>query len=172
MGCYSLNKGINGACDTSMGGITKVLLTEFNEALFTLNSGATEVESVLSAATFYEFNFRKGTGSMTSTLNVDDANYSNYVGTDLVMSFGKMETAKRVAIQALAQSELAGIVKDANGKYWALGVTEPLTSSAGEGATGQARGDSNHYSVTLHVDEAQYPYEVPATVVAGITPAQ
>ena len=98
MGCYSLNKGINGACDTSMGGITKVLLTEFNEALFTLNSGATEVESVSSGATFYEFNFRKGTGSMTSTLNVDDANYSNYVGTDLVMSFGKMETNKRVAV--------------------------------------------------------------------------
>lgn len=171
MACFSLNKGISGACDTSMGGITKVLLTEYSDALYTLNSAGTEVSAVSSGATWYEFTFRKGSSSMTSTLNVDDANGINYVSTELQMQFGKMETSKRVAVAALAKSELAGIVKDSNGKYWALGLSEAVTASAGEGATGAARGDSNHYSITLLDNHDTYPLEVQSEVVAGITPA-
>ena len=172
MACFSLASGINGACDTSMGGITEVYLTEFADDIFTVTSGGTEVTGVKSGASFYKFNFRKGSSSMTSTLTIDDANGINYVSTELSMTFGKMETAKRVAISALATSELAGIVKDCNGKYWALGLSEAVTASAGEGATGAARGDSNHYSITLVDNHTTFPMEVQASVISGLEIAQ
>ena len=66
-----------------------------------------------------------------------------------------------VAIVAgLAAGEVVAVVKDANGAYWALGMDEPATASAGEGATGTARGDGNHYSITLLDNSVTFPYEV------------
>lgn len=170
MACFSLASGINGACDTSMGGIIEVYLTEFADDIFTVTTN--EVTAIKEGTSFYKFNFRKGSSSMTSTLTIDDANGINYVSTELSMTFGKMETAKRVAISALATSELAGIVKDCNGKYWALGLSEAVTASAGEGATGAARGDSNHYSITLVDNHTTFPMEVQASVISGLEIAQ
>ena len=59
-----------------------------------------------------------------------------------------------------AAGEVVAVVKDANGKYWALGKDEPVTASAGEGVTGTARGDGNHYSITLLDNATTFPYEV------------
>lgn len=170
MACFSLASGINGACDTSMGGIVEVYLAEYASDIFTVTTN--EVTAIKESTSFYKFNFRKGSSSMTSTLTIDDANGINYVSTELSMTFGKMETSKRVAISALATSELAGIVKDCNGKYWALGLSEAVTASAGEGATGAARGDSNHYSITLVDNHTTFPMEVQASVISGLQIAQ
>lgn len=164
-----LKGGINGMCDTSMGGIVEVAITNWAENLFTYNATEAKVGTVTasqeggqcdSSTDWYKFTFRKGTGTMTSTLNVDDANGVTYVSTELALQFAKMETAKRVEIMSLVQAPVAIVVKDANGKYWALGYNEPVTVSAGEGATGQARGDSNHYSITLLDNSLEMPYEV------------
>ena len=97
---------------------------------------------------------------MTSTLNVDPANGVNYVSTDLVLVFNRMETLKRIEVAALALGDLAVIVKDSNGLYWYLGKDEPVVSTAGSGETGTARGDGNKYSVTLQDTSATYPYEI------------
>lgn len=157
--CATINAGINGRCDTSMGGIVEVAIANYAASNFSGATDATELTAD-SGATWYKYSFRRGTSQMTSTLTIDDANGVNYVATELVMQFGKMETAKRVAISALSQSELSVVVKDCNGKYWALGETEPVLASAGEGATGAARGDSNHYSITLQDNNVTFPKEV------------
>ena len=105
---------------------------------------------------------------MTSTLNVDPANGVNYVSTDLVLLFTRMETTKRIEMAALAVNELAVIVKDANGKYWYLGYDEPVAASAGDGQTGTARGDGNRYSITLQDTSTSWPYEVDGSIIAGL----
>lgn len=172
MACSStLNSGINGRCDTSMGGIVEVAIANYATGIFTLRGAeetTTDVTEAISAEAdastattkWYKFQFRKGTSQMSSTLTIDDANGINYVSTELQMLFGRMDTEKRISIGALAQSELVAVVKDCNGKYWALGVVEPITASAGEGMTGQARGDSNHYSITLTDDCPVFPLPV------------
>ena len=79
-----------------------------------------------------------------------------------------METQKRVEITALALGDLVCIVKDANGKYWYLGKDEPVNASAGDGQTGTARGDANRYTITLHDESREMPYEVDASIVDAL----
>lgn len=173
MACSCSNQTIAGLCkdcEGSLGGIVSVYLADWKEGIFTVASGA--VSTVDSATTFYEYQFRKNTGSMTSTLNIDPANGVNFVQTDLVMLFSRMETKKRIEMAALSVGQLAGIVKDANGKYYALGVSEPLEASAGDGQTGTARTDGNRYSITLTDNQETFPPLIPDDVMATVTIAQ
>jgi hypothetical protein len=156
-------------CDASRGGIVEVYAANFGDFKPDVSAntitGFTQVDT---GASWYKYEFRKGTGSMTSTLTVDAANGVNYVATELVLQFSKMETRKRIEMAALAVGELAFIVKDANGKYWYLGMDEAVTASAGSGQTGQAIGDGNFYNITLLDNANSWPYEVLASVVEGL----
>ena len=117
---------------------------------------------------FKSYYFNRNTGSMTSNYTLDPATGVRYVTTDLVLQFNRMETTKRIEVTALAQNELALIVKDANGKYWLLGKDEPVMATAGEGVTGTARGDRNGYGITLQDTSLEMPYEVDAAIVAAL----
>ena len=152
-----------------MGGIveTKAINREYI-------SGITAAEGVVSEITladgepFKSYYFNRNTGSMTSNYTLDPATGVRYVTTDLVLQFNRMETAKRIEVTALAQNELALIVKDANGKYWLLGKDEPVMATAGEGVTGTARGDRNGYGITLQDTSLEMPYEVDAAIIADL----
>lgn len=173
MACSCSNQTIAGLCrdcEGSLGGIVSVYLANYQDGIFSVASGA--VSAVNSAVTFYEYQFRKNTGSMTSTLNIDPANGTNFVSTDLVMLFSRMETKKRLEMAALSVGQLAGIVKDANGKYYALGVSEPMEASAGDGQTGTARTDGNRYSITLTDNQESFPPLIPDSVMETVTIAQ
>lgn len=173
MACNCPNQTIAGLCkdcEGSLGGIVTVYLANYEENIFTITSGA--VSGVKSGVSFYEYQFRKNTGSMTSTLNIDPANGVNFVQTDLNLVFSRMETKKRIEMAALSVGQLAGIVKDANGKYYALGVSEPLEASAGDGQTGTARTDGNRYSITLTDNQESFPPLIPDSVMENVTIVQ
>lgn len=173
MACSCTNQTIAGLCkdcEGSLGGIVTVYLANYKDSIFTVTSGA--VSAVDSAVSFYEYQFRKNTGSMTSTLNIDPANGVNFVQTDLNLVFSRMETKKRIEMAALSVGQLAGIVKDANGKYYALGVSEPLEASAGDGQTGTARTDGNRYSITLTDNQESFPPLIPDSVMENVTIVQ
>lgn len=152
-----------------MGGIVEAIIANYDDV-----QGVTVADDKITAVTmastskFKRYAFRKGTGSMTSTLTTDPANGVSYVSTDLVLQFNRMETAKRVEMAALSVNELVVIVKDANGLYWYLGYDEPVTASAGDGQTGAARGDANRYTITLQDNAHTYPYEVDAKIVEDL----
>lgn len=172
MGCFSINKGINASCDTSMGGIKKVFLLN-TEVEATVSSGSTgdDMVTALSGTTTantFEFKFKKGAANMTSTLTVDAANGVNYVSTELQMTFSKMEAGKRTAIAALSIGQVKGVVVDANGNGWFLGYDEPLEASAGTGQTGAAKGDGNNYQITMTDESVTYPYPVAPSVIAEL----
>lgn len=173
MACNSIQlANIARDCEANVGGIKKVWLTNYADNMFKTStdaSGQTSVTAVTSGTTWYTYEFRKGTGSLTSNLNVDEAAGTNFIQSDLVMQFSRMETGKRTAIAALSIAEVCGIVLDCNGKYWALGFDEPVTPSAGVGQTGTARTDSNNYQITLSDFSKSYPYEVESGVVSGLT---
>lgn len=173
-----LNGGIDGRCETGMGGIIEVAISNWATNLFTKHSegenpetpGANGPVSYVTADTaggtcgtvsaWYKFTFRRNTGNMTSTLNIDDTAGVSFVQTDLQLIFGRMDQAKRLEIVSLTQAPCAIVVKDSNNNYWALGVDEPVTASAGEGVTGTNRTDSNHYSVTLTDISETFPLPV------------
>ena len=166
MACTQTLSGLAKDCLGNIGGIKAVYLANFEDvSAVTVADNKVSAITMVSSAKFKKYAFKPGTGSMTSTLNKDLAAGTNYVSTDLVLQFNRMETTKRVEMTALAQGELIAIVKDNNDVYWLLGRTEPLMASAGDGQTGTARSDGNRYTLTLQDNADTWPYEILATVI-------
>ena len=159
MNCTSYTlTGLNAGCKDSVGGVAKIWLADQSAQTWTVDASTLTIKPSSTSA-FKVYNLRKGSASMTSTLTVND-NAGNYFTTEVVMNFLKMETAKRLEVMAMLMGQTSGIVKDANGKYWAVGISNPLEGSAGTGETGTASSDANQYSVTISVDEPELPYEI------------
>ena len=161
--CNQTLAGITLDCTNSLGGIKTVYIANYGDVS---GQPVVSADGMITGITmsgntkFKPYQFRKQTGSMTSTLNVDETAGINYVSTELSLVFTKMETAKRVEMSALAIGQLAVIVEDSNGKFWYLGYDDYVSSSAGAGNTGQNKGDSNNYSLTLKDESDTYPYEI------------
>ena len=154
MGCPITLKGISLDCEYSLGGIKEVWITQYSDVKsVTVDPESNMISAIAleTSAKWYDYQFRKGTGSLTSTLTVDETAGVNYVANELSLVFTKMETAKRLEITAMSIGHLAVIVLDSNGKYWFLG-----------------KGDSNNYSITLATDSETYPFEIDSTKIDTI----
>lgn len=169
MACSQTLSGLIRDCEASVGGIASVFIANAEEvSSVTVADGKISDIKMADTKKFKSYAFRRGTGSMSSTLNVDPTSGVNYVSTELLLQFNRMEVTKRVEMAALAVNDLAVIVKDANGKYWYLGLDEPVTASAGDGQTGTARGDANRYTITLLDNSKSFPCEIDETVVESL----
>lgn len=160
MPCSQTLNGILNDCAANMGGIVEVYLANKAEVTAALSDGKVTSITMASSAKFHKYQFKPGVSSMSSNYQVNQENGTKFVQTDLQLVFNRMETSKRVEVVAMAQGEMAAIVKDANGLYWFLGMDEPIVLNAGDGLTGTARADRNGYSVTLQDNSKEMPYEV------------
>lgn len=169
MPCIQTLSGLARDCSSNMGGILEVLIANADDVTgVTLSEGIISTISMATTAKFKRYTFPKNTGSLTSTYNIDRASGVQYVSSELLLQFNRMETQKRVEITALALGDLVCIVKDANGKYWYLGKDEPVSASASDGQTGTARADANRYTITLLDESKEMPYEVDASIVDAL----
>lgn len=160
MSCTQILNGIQVDCEPSMGGLKVVYIANYSDVDdFSVNDGQIDSITMAASATFKTYEFRRNTASMTSTLNVDPTNGTS-VATDVVLSFLKQDTQKRIEISALSIGELAIIVQDANGRYWFLGKDMPVMASAGGGESGTNYTDGNRYTITLQDNSKDYPYEI------------
>lgn len=161
MACSQTLSGIAKDCLSSLGGIVEAYIAnKADVSAVTVTSDQVTAITMAGGAKFHAYQFRPGTGSLTSNYTVNNENDSRFVESDLVLVFNRMDTTKRVEVVALAQTETVAIVKDGNGKYWFLGFDEGMVLGAGDGQTGTAHGDRNGYSVTLHDVSREMPYEV------------
>lgn len=169
--CNQTLSFINLDCSHSLGGIKTVYIANYGDvtdiALDTEGNVITGL-TMASGTTFHPYQFRKQTGSMTSTLTVDETVGVNYVTTELSLVFTKMETQKRIEISALSIGQLAVIVEDSNGIFWYLGKDDYVSATAGGGQTGTAKGDGNNYTLTLKDESDTYPYEITKDAVEAV----
>lgn len=149
-------------CQATRGGIVEVLISKADGVSAATDSDDSTVTGV-TGGTWKRYEFRKNTGSMTSTFNPDDANGNN-VSTELVLQFSRMDTAKRIEMNALSLQDLVCIVTDANGTHWYLGKDVPVSATAGNGQTGTARTDGNFYTLTLTDSSVTWPYTFTGTL--------
>lgn len=160
MACTQTLTGIAVDCEHSMGGLRVVYIANYADVeSIEIVEGEVVGITMASGATFHTYSFRRNTANMTSTLSVDMTN-GNSVNTDVVLSFLKQETSKRLNISALSIGELVVIVEDANGKYWYLGKDMPVMASSGGAESGTAYTDGNRYTITLQDNSMDYPFEV------------
>lgn len=166
MSCIQILNGIQIDCEPSMGGLRVVYIANHTDVTdFTITDGQITSITMADDKKFKTYSFRRNTANMTSTLAVDPTNGTS-VSTDVVLSFLKQDTQKRIEISALSIGELVMIVQDANGRYWFLGKDMPVMASAGGAESGKAYTDGNRYTITLQDNSKDYPYEVktsPAT---------
>lgn len=166
MACNQTLSGIAKDCVSSMGGIKNAYIANHSDvASVTITDDQISAITMDGAAKFKKYAFRRGTGNFASTLNTDPAAGSNYVSTDIVLQFTRMQTAARIEMAALALGELALIVEDMNGNFWYFGYDEPVTASAGDGQTGTARADGNRYQITLQDNSLSWPYMIDPAVI-------
>lgn len=170
MSCFNLTQGIAADCATSLGGIKKVYFMS-NDVTYGLGTtvDADKVDSITGATAenTFVFNFRKNTGSMTSTVTTVEGGGS-YISTEVALQFSKMEAQKRMAINGLLKSQVKAVVVDSNGIAWALGYDEPLEATAGGGATGQNKSDLNNYNITMTDESMDFPRVLTAAALAEL----
>lgn len=162
--------GINTDCAPNMGGIKKVYIANYDDNIFTM-SAETVTGIKATGATWdgkwYEYNFRAESSNFTSTLN-KTADGGNYVSSEIVLNFARMETEKRIEMNALALNDMVVVVLDNNQKYWAFGLNRPVTSSTGTGETGTAFGDANRYSITLAATDGNFAPELVGEAISSL----
>lgn len=155
--------GLDLACERSKGGIKKIYVANYADVEeVKANDAIGEIDSIIMKgnAKFKPYSFRKETGSMTSTLNVDDKTGLNYVSTELNLVFTKLETKKRMEISSLSLGQLAVIVEDCNGVRHYLGYNNYVSVSGGTAQTGTAFGDASSYNLTLIDVSDDFPFPI------------
>lgn len=119
-----------------------------------------------------EFAFRKNTCSASSEMTIND-NGTFYWTNTLNMLFSKQDSAKRLAIQALASGDCSAIYQDGNGNYWFIGLDDPVNLSSASATTGTAVGDNNQYELAMSEEAAVMPIPLKAdqakTIIAALT---
>lgn len=169
MSCFNISKGIDKDCLASMGGIKNAWIMDDASVTYTIEDDVvTGIKGATNTNTF-QFYFKPNTSNFTSTLNVDAANGVNYVSTEIVLQFARMEAEKRAAVAALTQSETKIVVEDSNGALWAFGVSEPVMATGGTGQTGTAKADGNYYQVTLTDNNTSFPLSAAEAVKTSLT---
>lgn len=168
-------------CAPSKGGVKEIYICNFDDvtgitastAETISESGATTDGKVIaiamaSGATWHKYVMRRNTASMTSTLNFDETVGVNYVSTDVILRFNKLDTPQRIEMTALVLAETRVVVRDANDKWWLLGKDEPIVPSAGTAQTGTQKSDGSYYELTLQSSDNTWPLELSDEAIATV----
>lgn len=171
MACTQSLLGLAQSCETNLAGIKKVWITNYDDVTLADASGDTIKVSDITIAEggnkFISYAFAKQTGSLTSTVTIDEANGVRYYTNEIALQFNKMEAKKHLEVEALAAGQLAVIVLDNNGKYWYVGADSYVSATEVSGQSGQSFGDLNGYNTTMSSMEAHMPYEIVADTTGG-----
>lgn len=176
--CSSLRSlaGLTRDCCPNIGGIKTVYLAKYEDIdsvtkvadTEATNGGYITAIALKSGAKWYEYQFRKNTGSMTSTLNVNEDSGNTYITTEISLVFGRMDTAKRIEMTALTVTPVVAVVIDSNDIAWYVGFDDYAAASAGTGETGTNKEDRNAYTLTLTSENTDWPYELSDAAVEAV----
>lgn len=157
MSCLKTLTGLARACESNVPGLRVVYFANREDvSAVTFGADGITVSSITMAGTakFYKYYFAKNTGSLTITHVRSDENGNNYYTAAINLQFNKMEAAKHVEIEALAEGNLIAVAVDNNGKAHLVGYDEYLSSEGEEIATsGAGIDDRNGYTLTLTATE-------------------
>jgi len=173
--CF-INSGINLGCSDSLGGIKKVyILGGTSGATIT---GVTynvdnEVTGVTGNGTWYGFELKRNTSSLTQTISKSFEAGSLFFLQELLMVFYKYDQDKADLVYAMAKNdELKVIAIDQNDTQYLLGQENGLFISAGTLGSGLNVADRNGAEITLQGQEPEPSRVITgalATVLSGFT---
>lgn len=164
--------GINAKCDTSAGGIKRVLLAQKDDVTIG-NIDEMGVITEITLATgkhFVQWLFRKNTGNYSTSLTSDPAIGTQAITTDLNLQFTKAEATKRLEIQSAINAAAVVIIEDMYGQYILLGKDNEVSVTAVNQQSGTAISDLNGYTLTLQDVSLELPHFVDPAIISGLLP--
>ena len=166
--------GINAKCDTSAGGIKRVLLAQKDDV--TIGNvdelGVITQITMASGKHFVQWLFRKNTGNYSTSLTSDPAIGTQTVTTDLNLQFTKAEATKRLEIQSAINAAAVVIIEDMYGQYILLGLDNEVTVTQVNQQSGTAISDLNGYTLTLQDVSLELPHFVDPDIISGLLTAE
>lgn len=145
MAC-DLTKGRARICKEQLGGTTILFLFNFVKDPFTIVAGeATAINVLLTTVFQYDL---EGDGNPLTESMVGDRNTGTSVNTQTILSLiKKQDAATSLEFNLAAKNFPQAVVKDRNGVYHAIGLTEGIDFTI-EATTGSAHADFNGYTIT------------------------
>ena len=175
MACNTVTlNGINAKCDTSAGGIKRVLIAQKDDVLNIVVAEGTGIINEIEMAEgkyFVQWLFRKNTGSYTTSLTSDPAIGTQAVTTDLNLQFTKAEATKRLEIQSAINAAAVVIIEDMYGQYILLGKDNEVSVTAVNQQSGTAVTDLNGYTLTFQDVSLELPHFVDASIISSLLTA-
>lgn len=174
MACNTVTlNGINAKCDTSAGGIKRVLIAQKDDVTIgTVDENGVITEITLAEGKYFvQWLFRKNTGSYTTALTSDPAIGTQAVTTDLNLQFTKAEATKRLEIQSAINAAAVVIIEDMYGQYILLGKDNEVSVTAVNQQSGTAVTDLNGYTLTFQDTSLELPHFVDPEIIAGLLTA-
>lgn len=172
MACNTVTlNGINGRCDTSAGGIKRVLIAQKDDVTNISVDTSTGVIDTITMATgkyFVQWLFRKNTGNYTTALTSDPAIGTQAVTTDLNLQFTKAEATKRLEIQSAINAAAVVIIEDMYGQYILLGKDNEVSVTSVNQQSGTAVTDLNGYTLTFQDVSLELPHFVDPQIISGL----
>jgi hypothetical protein len=170
MSCSNLTAGFTLDCNDSQGGIEKIFIANGPVQSITETAGLITAITVAGAALvpgdFFEFATPRQTSSLTETQTPSQENGTVTYDQALTMVFNKMEATKRNQLLLMAEAtSLVVVAKDANGKYWSIGIERGAFMTSGSATSGVAYGDRNGYEVVVSGMEKSPIFEVTGAIV-------
>jgi len=165
-----LTSGFTRDCNDGVGGLEELYL--INRELmtaYTLDGSNSSLIATITAGTWFKYEIKKEVGSIVATTNVDTANGTRFSEGVIGFSINKFSATKTNELKIMILANLAVICKDNQGVYWGLGFQQYAEGTSLIANTGTAYGDRNGYDIQLMAKEPEPPFEIPSSVVAGLT---
>lgn len=143
---------IDARCDKSVGGIKAIYIANRDDIQFPLDSNTQEEITSLQIAEgkyFAKWQFRKNTGSYTSTYASDMAIGNETITTTVALQFSRAEATKRLKIQKALNSAAVVIIEDMYGQLLFLGEDNEVVITECTMQSGTQTGDLSGFNLTF-----------------------
>lgn len=143
---------IDARCDKSVGGIKAIYIANRDDIQFPLQSNTQEEITSLQIADgkyFAKWQFRKNTGSYTSTYASDMAIGNETITTTVALQFSRAEATKRLKIQKALNSAAVVIIEDMYGQLLFLGEDNEVVITECTMQSGTQTGDLSGFNLTF-----------------------
>lgn len=175
MACNTVTlNGINAKCDTSAGGIKRILIAQKDDVLdinVDTATGVIDTITLASGKAFVQWLFRKNTGSYTTSLTSDTAIGTQAVTTDLNLQFTKAEAIKRLEIQSAINAAAVVIIEDMYGQFILLGKDNEVSVTSVNMQSGTAVTDLNGFTLTFQDTSLELPHFVDSSIIPALLTA-
>lgn len=166
MNCSATLTAIANQCGKTLGGIRRYFLINREKVeSITVSEGAVTAITLAGSNPgdgFISYGFKRGTANVVTTGNADDSGRNNSFTTVATLEFMKQETAKRVALQAIVETDAYAVWEDNNGKRWLMGYDTAIASNVNS-ETGSGYTEDNKYVLSITDSSLELPYEITMT---------